>query len=674
MSTTKQPSQIAKANFPTNLETQAIAVIRGLAMDAPHQARSGHQGTAMALAPFAHVLWTRILRYDAECPTWPDRDRFVLSAGHASILLYTMLYLTGHGLSLEDLREFRQWGSCTPGHPETGHTAGVEVTTGPLGQGMANAVGMALTERWLRNRFGEQVCNHRIFALCSDGDLSEGISHEAASLAGHQKLDRLICIYDDNRITIDGNTDLALSDNTARRFEAYGWQVLDLGETANDVEVIEAGLRAAVANEQAPCLVILRSHLGFPSPNLTDNPQAHGYALFNNEIAATKEVLGLPADKTFYVPNEVLNAYRMCGQRSSSERNRWDRCVADLGSERAIYEACLAGKGLTGWHENLPQWQAPEALATRKASSTCLNAILEMVPGLIAGGADLTSNTGTDLATQKPLSALHPDGRQLYFGVREHAMGAVLNGAALHGGVIPVGGTFLVFSDYMRPAVRLAALSQAHSIFVWSHDSVGVGEDGPTHQPIEQIMSLRAIPGLRVFRPADANEVAQAWQLAIDLDGPSALVLSRQNVPTLEGTAKSKGVSKGAYTLYEPASADVILVGTGSEVAVCLDAAEMLAGSNISAKVVSMPCWELFEAQNHSYQTQVLNPKLPKLSLEAGVTLGWHRWVDEPVGINRFGASAPGKIVMEELGIAASNLANAANKLLAQLSKRDPEK
>ncbi|MDE0215045.1 MAG: transketolase, partial [bacterium] len=465
--------------FPAALEAQGISVIRGLAMDAPHQARSGHQGTAMAMAPLAHVLWTRIMRYDADDPAWPDRDRFVLSAGHASILLYSMLHLTGQGLSLDDLRAFRQWGSRTPGHPEAGHTAGVEVTTGPLGQGMANAVGMAVAERWLRHRFGRDVCDHRVFALCSDGDLSEGISHESASLAGHQRLGRLVCLYDDNRITIDGPTGLSLSDNAAQRFEACGWHVVDLGEAAEDLDALESGIRAAMAVDDAPSMVIIRSHVAYPSPGQTDNHEAHGYSLFDEEIAATKTVMGLPADESFHVPDAVLGAYRAAGRQGAAERSAWQQRVEALGPLRSEYEACLSGRGLPGWENKLPSWPAGESVATRKASSACLNAMADVVPGLVAGGADLTGNTGTSLADADPLGPAHPSGRQLYFGIREHAMGAVLNGAALHGGLLPVGGTFLVFSDYMRPAVRLAALSGAHSIFVWSHDSVGVGEDGP---------------------------------------------------------------------------------------------------------------------------------------------------------------------------------------------------
>ena len=652
------------AEFPAALEAQGISVIRGLAMDAPHQARSGHQGTAMAMAPLAHVLWTRIMRYDADDPGWPDRDRFVLSAGHASILLYSMLHLTGQGLSLDDLRDFRQWGSRTPGHPETGHTAGVEVTTGPLGQGIANAVGMAVAERWLRHRFGTEVCDHRVFALCSDGDLSEGISHEASSLAGHQQLDRLICIYDDNRITIDGSTDLSLSDDAAQRFAAYGWHIVNLGEAAEDIDALEAGIREAMAVEDAPSLIVLRSHVAYPSPGQTDNHEAHGYSLFDEEIAATKAVMGLPADESFYVPADVADAYRASGRRSAPERAAWQERIEALGPQRAEYEACLAGRGLAGWENKLPSWPAGESVATRKASAACLNAMADVVPGLVAGGADLTGNTGTNLADTEPLNSAHPAGRQLYFGIREHAMGALLNGAALHGGLVPVGGTFLVFSDYMRPAVRLAALSGAHSIFVWSHDSVGVGEDGPTHQPIEHVMSLRAIPGLRVFRPADGNEVAQAWRLAVDHDGPSAMILTRQNVPTLEGSSAADGVARGAYTLADCSEPDVILVGTGSEVSVCVEAAIALGEQGIAARVVSMPCWELFAEQDPTYQDAVLPVQVPKLSVEAGVTLGWERWVDLPVGIDRFGASAPGSVVLEKLGINPDNVTAQAESLV----------
>src|SRR5690606_38262041 len=489
-----------------DLEAQAISTIRGLAMDAPHAARSGHQGTAMALAPLAHVLWTRILTYDASDPEWPDRDRFVLSAGHASILLYSMLHLTGHGLTLEDLKAFRQWGSATPGHPERGHTAGVEVTTGPLGQGIANAVGMAIAERSLRARFGTDLVDHRTFCIAGDGDLSEGVSHEAASLAGHLGLGRLICVYDDNRITIDGTTDLALSDDAAKRFEAYGWHVLELGEAADDLDALEAGLRAAMAEEDRPSLVILRSHIAHPSPTKTDDPAAHGYALKDEEIREAKQVLGLPVDEPFYVPDDVLAWYREAGARGAEARAAWEKRLEAYDGDRAVLDACFDATGLAGWTEALPRWEPGERVATRVASGACLQALADVVPALVAGGADLTSHTVTGLAGHGVQSREEPGGRQLYFGIREHAMAAAMNGMALHGGVLPVGGTFLVFSDYCRPAIRLAALSRAKVIYAFTHDSVGVGEDGPTHQPIEHVASLRAIPDLLILRPADANE------------------------------------------------------------------------------------------------------------------------------------------------------------------------
>ena len=458
------------------LEARAINVLRGLAMDAPHAARSGHQGTAMALAPLAHVLWTRILEYDAGDPAWPDRDRFVLSAGHASILLYSMLHLTGHGLTLEDLRQFRQWDSATPGHPEAGHTAGVEVTTGPLGQGIANAVGMTVAERNLRARFGAEVCDHRTFVVCGDGDLAEGISHEAASLAGHLGLGRLVAVYDDNHITIDGPTELALSDDAPARFAAYGWHVIDLGEAADDLDAIEAGLRAAMAEEDRPSLVVLRSHIGTPSPDI-DTAAVHGYSLTDEGIAETKRRMDLPEDESFHVPDEVLQMYRDAGSRGASARAAWEDRLAAWDGDRAAWDACWGATGLDGWSDELPTWEPGDSVATRKAGNASLTSLLDAVPGLLGGGADLTGNTGTTIKGHGVQSAECPEGRQLFFGVREHAMGAVCNGLALHGGALPVCGTFLVFSDYMRAAVRLAALSRAKTLFVWSHDSVGVGED-----------------------------------------------------------------------------------------------------------------------------------------------------------------------------------------------------
>jgi len=648
------------------LEQRAIAVIRGLAMDAPHAARSGHQGTAMALAPLAHVLWTRIMRYDATDPEWPDRDRFVLSAGHASILLYSMLHLTGFGLTLDDLKAFRQWDSRTPGHPERGHTTGVEVTTGPLGQGIGNAVGMAIAERSLRARFGADVVDHRTFCIAGDGDLSEGLSHEAASLAGHLGLGRLVCVYDDNHVSIDGPTELALTDDAARRFEAYGWHVEVLGEVANDLDALEAGLRRAIEVDDRPSLLVLRSHIAFPSPTKTDDFETHGYALKDDDIRATKGVLGLPVDETFFVPDDVLELYRAAGERGAQEREAWAKRLEAYEGDRATFEACLAGEGLPGWEASLPSWEPGEAVATRKASGACLQALADVVPALVAGGADLTSNTGTVLEDLGVQSRECPEGRQIYFGIREHGMAASMTGMALHGGVLPVGGTFLVFSDYCRPSIRLAALSRARVIYSFTHDSVGVGEDGPTHQPVEHVASLRAIPGLRVIRPADANETAHAWRLAVEHDGPTALILTRQDVPVLAGTFDAL-VAQGGYALVPELEPDIVLVGTGSEVAVCVAAAELLVADGLRVQVTSLPCWELFAAQAEEYQDEVLPPEVPTLAVEAGVSYGWDRWADDVVAIDRFGASAPGERVLAELGYTPENVAERARQLLDEL-------
>ena len=647
----------------TSIERLGINTIKALAMDAPHAARSGHQGTAMSLAPLAHVLWTRIMTYDAQRPDWPDRDRFVLSAGHASILQYAMLYLTGHGLELDDLRNFRQWGSPTPGHPEAGCTPGVEVTTGPLGQGLANAVGMAVAESQLRDRFGAGICDHRVFVIAGDGDLSEGVSHEAASLAGHLGLGRLVVVYDDNLVTIDGGTDLALSDDAAARFRSYGWHTVELGEAAEDADALEAGLRQAMATEDRPSLVVVRSVIAAPAPQTAGTPAGHGYAIFDEEIAATKAAMGLPADGTFHMPSEVLDYYRSAGVAGQAERFAWEERAAAFGGDRAGLEACLAATGRPGWDAALPTFEPGRSVATRRASNVTLQALLDEVPGLTGGGADLTGNTGTVIGDRGVFSARNPGGRQIYFGVREHAMGAIANGMALHGGAIPVVGTFLVFADYMRPAVRLAALSEAKVVFVWTHDSVGVGEDGPTHQPVEQVASLRAIPGLRVIRPADATETVGAWRVAVSSDGPTALILTRQGVPVLEGT-RAEAVAAGGYAISEPDDAGLTLVGTGSEVSVCCDAAALLAAEGVSARVVSLPSWELFADQPHAEQARVLRPDLPSLAVEAGTTMGWSRWTDDAVGIDRFGASAPGAVVMEKLGISAANVASRARALL----------
>ena len=630
---------MTEIEIDSGLEQLGINTIRGLSMDAPHAANSGHQGTAMALAPLAHVLFTRVLRYSAKHPDWFNRDRFILSAGHASILQYAMLHLTGYGLTMEDLKDFRQLDSLTPGHPEAGHTAGVEVTTGPLGQGFANAVGMAISERWLRAKFGSENINHNVFVICGDGDLSEGISHEAASLAGSQQLGNLICIYDDNHITIDGPTELSLADDASKRFEAYGWNVIDLGESGEDLDVLENALLEAKSNTSSPTIIILRTHIGHPSPTLTDSPSAHGYAFKDKEIFEVKELMGLPPEESFYVPSEVLDMYRAAGERYQQEAEAYSWHAEDhmgtwnLSSTQNLYEESVG-----------------ESVATRVASGICLNEIAEDL-SIIAGGADLTGNTGTALTSCEQLSPSCPSGKQLFYGVREHAMGAVMNGIALHGCIVPVGGTFLVFSDYMRPAIRLAALSNAKVIYSFTHDSVGVGEDGPTHQPIEQIMSLRSIPNLLVIRPADAKETVSAWITALNHDGPTALILSRQNLPILAETSVDLA-KKGGYFLKEDDGANTTLIATGSEVSLCMEYA-----ANEPVNVLSIPSWELAEQFSPEIQMwEEYSATKRVISVEAGVTLGWSRYADRSIGIDRFGTSAPGSQVMDALGINISNI------------------
>ncbi len=643
-------------------EQVGINTIRALALDATHKAQSGHQGTALALAPLAHVLFTRVLRYDAANPLWPDRDRFVLSGGHASMLQYALLYLTGFGLELEDLKEFRQWGSATPGHPEVGHTAGIEVTTGPLGQGFANAVGMAVAERNLRARFGDDLCDHYTYVLAGDGDLAEGVSHEAASLAGHLGLGRLIAVYDDNHVSIDGPTELSLSDDAPSRFRAYGWHVIELSNaaSADDLDALTAALAEAKAVTDRPSIIVLRTEIGFPSPGLTGHFSAHGNPFDDAEIAATKTVMGMDPDASFSVVDEVLSLYREAGRRGASEREAWEKRLADSDHAEA-------------WAQS---WQQPNdvrldlefevgaSLATRKASQSCVTALDKILPNLVGGSADLTGNTGTKLDSEAQ-SKENPAGRQIYFGVREHAMGSILVGVASHGGLVPFGGTFLVFADYMRPAVRLAAMSKAKCVFVWTHDSVGVGEDGPTHQPVEQLMSLRAIPGLTVLRPGDANEVAGAWQTALSCEGPAALILSRQGMPVLESTDRAK-VDQGAYRIVEAEDAQLSIIGTGSELSLCVQAAEQLRAEGIGAHVVSMPSWDRFEQRSSEQQAAVIDRSLPAISLEAGTTLGWHRYATHPVGIDRFGASAPGQTVLDELGISVDAVVAAAHDALGK--------
>ncbi len=647
------------------LDAKTIATIRGLAMDGPHAARSGHQGTAMSLAPAAHVLWSRIMKFDAEHPQWFDRDRFILSPGHASILQYSLLHLYGYGLTLDDLRAFRQWGSATPGHPEVGHTAGVEVTTGPLGQGLANAVGMAIAEENLRARLGSEICDHRIFGFCSDGDLEEGVSHEAASLAGHLGLGRINFIYDDNDISIDGPTSLSFSDDSASRFRAYGWHVQEVGAIGEDLDALEAAIRNAVAVDDKPSLIVLKTTIAFPATESVGTSAAHGYAIFDEEIAATKAAMGMPADETFYVPADVLEHCRAAGVRGSAERIDWETRRAAYSGDTAELEALLHTRPLDGWQEALPRWEPGESVATRKASNAVLQALAARMPSLVGGGADLTGNTGTVIKDLGVFDTSDRAGRQIYFGIREHAMGSAMVGMAAHGGLFPVGGTFLVFSDYMRGAVRLAALSQLPMVFSWTHDSVGVGEDGPTHQPVEHVAALRAIPELAVWRPADANETAAAWAAAVELRGPTALILSRQNLPVLAGTERHDDVARGGYVLQDSdTAAAVVLVGAGSEVQHCVAAASTLRAEGVQARVVSLPCWDVFDAQPADYRASVLPSGIPTISIEAGVTMGWSRYADVNLGIDRFGASAPGDVVMEKLGMTADAVVVAARSIL----------
>lgn len=626
------------------VDADAIRIIRGLAMDAPLAAKSGHQGTAMALAPVAHALWSRVMRYDPADPAWPDRDRFVLSNGHASILQYALSYLSGQGLEMDDLRAFRQWGSRTPGHPEAGHTPGVEVTTGPLGQGLGNAVGMAIAERHLRATLGAEACDHHTWVLAGDGCFMEGISHEAASLAGHLGLERLTVVFDDNGITIDGRTDLACSDDVVARFTAYGWRVVRLGDIAEDLDALEAALADARVGRGAPSLLVLPTRVGTPSPDWTDRHEAHGNPFTAEHVRATKAAMGMP-DEPFWAPPHVVAACR---------RHAAARAAAQRGPSRPWARPDLAAARAA-----LPRWDDGASVATRVALAACLDATRAHVPGLLSGSADLTGNTGTRLAGATAHGRRAPEGAQLYYGIREHAMGAAVVGMALHGGVVPVAGTFFVFSDYMRPTLRLAALSRARAIFVFSHDSVGVGEDGPTHQPVEHLMSLRLIPGLQVIRPADARETAAAWMAALAHDGPTALILTRQNVPVCtDGGA----VEPGAAATLPADRPEVRLIGTGSEVHVAIAAAAMLAADGIRAEVVSMPSWD--RAERSGAATALRRGALPTVSVEAGVTLGWERWAHASVGIDRFGASAPGATAMARLGVTAEAVADAARSLV----------
>ncbi len=652
----------------SELEERAINVVRGLAMDGPQRAGSGHPGTAMALAPLAHVLFHRVMKHDPSLPDWHDRDRFVLSPGHASILLYSYLYLTGYGQTIDDLKAFRQLDSRTPGHPERLHAPGIDTTTGPLGQGMASAIGMAIAEEHLRATFGAEVCDHHTFIICSDGDLQEGISHEASSLAGHLALGRIVMIWDDNHISIDGPTELSWSDNTPDRFRAYGWHVEELGEAANDLDTLEAAIRRGMEVTDKPTFLALRTHIGYPS-SLQDSEKAHGEPLGADVVRDAKSVLGLPPDEDFWVPEDVLALYRESIPRGQAIRHEWEQRLANMKGDREAYDAAQEGRPLTEWVKSLPTWEAGDKIATRKAGAAVLDAVKDLVPGLLVGGADLTGNTGVKVKLQ----VFNPDdrsGKQIYYGVREHGMAAAMNGMAAHGGILPVGGTFFVFSDYCRGSIRIAALSKLKVVYSFTHDSIGLGPDGPTHQPVEHLASLRAMPHLRVIRPADGNETAHAYRVAFEAEGPTALVLSRQELPVLEGTeAAYDGVARGAYVLREDEEADLTLIGTGSEVRLCVEAVPLLAARDIRARVVSMPCWDLFEEATDDEKEEVLPSDLPALAVEAAASFGWDHWAEGTVTMDRFGASGPGEEIMVARGFTSERVADEAVNLITSLQE-----
>jgi len=664
----------------TDLDILCINTVRTLSMDAVQQADSGHPGTPMALAPLGFVLFTRTMRFDPADPAWPNRDRFILSCGHASMLLYSCLFLTGYDLSLDDIKQFRQWGSKTPGHPEHGHTPGVETTTGPLGQGIGNAVGMAVAEAHLGaafNKPGQDIVDHYTYFICSDGDLMEGISHEAASFAGHFKLGKLIGFYDDNHITIDGKTDLTFTDDTAKRFEGYGWQVLHIADV-NDLDAIEGAIAEAKDDAERPTLIITRSHIGYGSPR-QDSEKAHGEALGKENVAITKKNYGWPTLDTFYVPDQALAEWRKAkdrGARCHAEWNtRWNAYVAANPTDAAELERRLAGRRPPNWAAKLPTFTAENGvIATRAAFGAALNATADELPELVGGSADLTPSNNTSVKAWQNFTPESPGSRYVHFGIREHGMAAMMTGMALHGGILPYGGTFLIFSDYMRPSVRLASMMGARLIYIYTHDSIGLGEDGPTHQPIEQLSSLRAIPGLTVVRPADANETTVAWKVAVDLPaGPVALILTRQKLPFIDRTkyAAAAGLAQGAYVLADPprnTKPRVVLMASGSEVQFVIAAQDQLAARGVAARVVSMPSMELFERQSAEYQKSVLPPGVPRVAIEAAQPMSWYRWVGltgEAIGLHRFGASSPYERIYKELGITADAVVDAAMRVVS---------
>jgi transketolase len=684
-----------------NLENLCINTIRILSADAVQAANSGHPGMPMGAAAMAYTLWTRFLQYNPANPNWFNRDRFVLSAGHGSMLLYSLLYLTGYDLPLDELKRFRQWGSRTPGHPERGRTVGVEVSTGPLGQGFANGVGMAIAERWLAatyNRPGHDIVNHFTYAICGDGDLMEGITQEAASLAGHLRLGKLIYLYDQNHISLAGATPLTFTEDVAARFTAYGWhtQALDDG---NDTAAVARAIEAAQGETDRPSLILVHTHIGFGSPKKQDTFGVHGSPLGEEELEATKKALGWPTMEKFYLPQPAVDRFREALPRGAKVEQAWraksDAYKKDFPKEAAEFEQIVAGKLPEDWAGGLPKWNpSDKAIATRAAGGEVMNALAKRIPNLIGGSGDLNPSTNTAL---KGMGDFQPPelagagtqgavggawgyaGRNDAFGVREHAMGAAVNGMAAHGGVLPFSATFLVFSDYMKPAIRLGALSKLKAFYVFTHDSVGVGEDGPTHEPVEQLAGLRAIPGLTVVRPADATETAEAWAFAVGHDGPTLFALSRQHLPHLDRkAAKEPGVARGAYILAEAegGAPEVILIGTGSEVALCAKAQERLKALGIKARVVSMPSWELFDRQDAAYRERVLPAAMRKrVTVEAGCSLGWHRWALDGIviAIDRYGASAPGEEVLKNLGFTAEHVTAAALRLMGREEEASKE-
>jgi len=663
----------------SEIEQLSIDTIRTLSMDMVQQANAGHPGTAMALAPLAYLLYAEVMHHNPANSHWSNRDRFILSAGHACVLQYSTLHLAGYNLSLEELKRFRQWQSKTPGHPELRHTEGVEVTTGPLGQGFANGVGMGFAERFLAATFNrparEPIVDHRVYAICSDGDLMEGVSYESASVAGTNGLGKLVYFYDDNHITIDGTTSISFTEDRAARFEALGWHVQKV-EDVNELDVLREAIANAQAETSRPSMIICRTHIGFGAPNAIDTAKAHGNPLGADEVAAAKKALGWDPDKHFFIPDEVA-AHMNQVDRGNALETEWEGRFATWSeafpNDRERWDAAWAGR-IAPWE--LPDFEAGEELATRAAGKTVMQAFKDAVPTMIGGAADLVESTYTEFVG----GGLFSDswaGRNIAFGIREHAMGSIVNGIAAHGGCVkPYGSTFLIFSDYMRPAVRLSALMGLPVVWAWTHDSVGLGEDGPTHQPVETYAALRAIPNLWFVRPADANETAWAWKVALErADGPVALSLSRQKVPTLDRSdlAPASGLARGAYTLWESnSSPDLILISTGAEVGLTLAAARRLAEDGTAVRVVSMPCWELFEAQSAEYRDEVLPPEVKaRLSVEPGVAFGWAKWVGErgsSISIEHFGASAPGATVLEQFGYNLDNVVARASALLERVS------